>query len=134
MTAFVLIVPDGAADLHRDEVGRSPLEVARMPWADRIAERGFSGLMRTLYPDLPMGSQVAQLGMLGWDPRLNNPGGRASSELLGALDKQLNPSDIAFRANLCRFSGPVLECFSGNNITSAVGATASRCGESRASS
>jgi len=64
---YVLIIPDGAGDVQRQR-GLTPMAEAETPWSDWVAAQGVCGLMQTLYPDLPRGSIVAQLGMLGWDP------------------------------------------------------------------
>jgi 2,3-diphosphopglycerate-independent phosphoglycerate mutase len=114
---FVLIIPDGAADVARVD-GRSPLGTARMEFADAIAHRGISGLMRTLYDDLPRGSVVAQLGMLGWDPYRYFPHGRASAELLALDGSCLHEGDLAFRANLVRMQGRRLESYNAGYIPS----------------
>lgn len=119
--SFVLFVPDGAADLDRSG-GLSPLAEARTPNADFLAHEGVSGLMRTLYPDLPRESMVAQLGMLGWDPHLFYPHGRSSCELLALEDTHLADGDLAFRANLVRMAGPTLESYSAGFIASTVSA------------
>lgn len=99
---FLLVIPDGAGDLHR-LAGRTPLAEASIPYWDWLAAEGACGLMQTLYEDLPRGSIVAQLGMLGWDPRLYSGHGRASWELLALGDVQLGRSDLVFRANLVQF-------------------------------
>jgi 2,3-bisphosphoglycerate-independent phosphoglycerate mutase len=118
---FVLIIPDGAADLDR-QGGRSPLTTARMEFTNRITRLGVSGLMQTLYDDLPRGSIVAQLGMLGWDPHRYFPHGRASCELL-ALDRvTLRPGDLAFRANFVRMEGGRLASYNADYIESAEAA------------
>lgn len=116
---YVLIVPDGAADLeHRN--GRSPLVAARAPHLDFVAREGVCGRMQTLYPDLDRGSIVAQLGMLGWDPRLYCPGGRSSCELLALDGVHLGNGDLAFRANLVRLEGSVLASYNAHYILSEV--------------
>jgi 2,3-bisphosphoglycerate-independent phosphoglycerate mutase len=96
---FVLIILDGAGDVERIQ-GRSPLEIARTSGLDFLAREGVSGLMQTLYEDLPKESIVAQLGMLGWDPHQYYPHGRSSFELLATRGQFLNDGDLAFRANL----------------------------------
>ncbi len=114
---WVLIVPDGAADLDR-MAGLSPLAEARTPWLDFVAREGRSGRMRTLYPDLPPGSIVAILGMLGWEPHRWHPDGRASCELLALDGVSLAPGDLAFRANLVRMDGSRLASYNAGYIES----------------
>ena len=98
---FLLVIPDGAGDVDR-LAGRSPLAAAAIPYWDWLATEGACGLMQTLYEDLPRGSIVAQLGMLGWNPYLYSGHGRAIWELLALSDVQLGPDDMVFRANLVR--------------------------------
>jgi 2,3-bisphosphoglycerate-independent phosphoglycerate mutase len=98
---FLLIIPDGAGDVHRVN-GRSPLAEAAIPHWDEVASAGVCGLMQTLYEDLPRGSVVAHLGMLGWDPHLFSGHGRAGWELLALGEVTLAPGDLAFRANLAQ--------------------------------
>jgi 2,3-bisphosphoglycerate-independent phosphoglycerate mutase len=102
---YVLFIPDGAADQHRLD-GRSPLAAARLENCDAIARAGVMGRMQTLYPHLPKESMVAQLGILGWDPRIYYPNGRSSCELLALDNSYLGERDLAFRANLVSFSAP----------------------------
>jgi len=112
---FVLIIPDGAADLHREN-GQSPLTAARMEHTRFIAREGVCGLLQTLYPDLAKGSIVAQLGMLGWDPRTYYPHGRASCELLALGQVDLFDGDLVFRTNLVTMKGGRLESYNGYYI------------------
>jgi len=106
---YVLIVPDGAADVARIG-GKSPLQLARKPYMDKLAILGITGLMQSLYTDLPKGSIVAQLGMLGYDPYIFYPNGRASCEAI-AIGKNLHDGDIAFRANFVYMKGDILESY-----------------------
>jgi 2,3-bisphosphoglycerate-independent phosphoglycerate mutase len=100
---YLLIIPDGAGDLHRLR-GRTPLAEASIPSWDWLAAEGACGLMQTLYGDLPRGSIVAQLGMLGWNPYLYSGHGRATWELLALTDVQLAPGDLVLRANLVQMA------------------------------
>ena len=116
MKKHVIVLMDGVAD-RADVHGKTPLEQAYTPNMDEIASVGFSGLMKTLYDDLPKGSIVAQLGMLGYDPYLYYPFGRASCEAM-ALDVELNKDDIAFRANLSTVNNGLLESYNAQYIKS----------------
>ena len=114
---YVLVIPDGAADTYRDS-GKSPLGLAQIQYADFIASAGVTGLMQTLYGDLPKESLVAQLGMLGWDPYRYYPSGRASAELLALDNIHLEDRDLAFRANFVRMENHVLASYNADYITS----------------
>jgi 2,3-bisphosphoglycerate-independent phosphoglycerate mutase len=112
---YVLVIPDGAADVYR-EAGKSPLATARIPACDFLAREGASGLMQTLYEDLPKESIVAQLGMLGWDPHVYYPHGRASCELLALEGVRLGRHDLAFRANFVRMEQGILASYNADYI------------------
>ena len=114
---YVLVIPDGSADTYRSH-GKSPLGLAQIQYADFIAREGVTGLMQTLYPDLPKESLVAQLGMLGWDPRIYYPSGRASAELLALDNIHLEDGDLAFRANFVRMESRTLSSYNADYITS----------------
>jgi len=114
---YVLVIPDGAADAYRCS-GKSPLGVAQIQYSDFIAREGVTGLMQTLYSDLPKESLVAQLGMLGWDPHVYYPSGRASAELLALDNIHLEAGDLAFRANFVRMKSGLLASYNADYITS----------------
>jgi 2,3-bisphosphoglycerate-independent phosphoglycerate mutase len=117
MRKSVLIIPDGAADKNRSR-GASPLAVAYTPAMDFLAREGVCGLMQTLYDGLPKESMVAQMGMLGWDPRIFYPHGRASCELLALGDVNLDERDIVLRANLVRMQDSRLASYNADYIRS----------------
>lgn len=113
----VLIIPDGAGDVARVE-GLSPLAAAHLEHTDFVAREGVCGLMQTLYDDLPRSSIVAQLGMLGWDPRHYFPHGRASCELLALDSIAVHPGDLCFRASLVRMEDGRLASYNADYIVS----------------
>jgi len=49
--------------------GKTPLEAAETPNMDRIAREGRGGLARNVPPRMPPGSDVANLSVMGYDPR-----------------------------------------------------------------
>lgn len=112
---YVFIIPDGAADLERSD-GLSPMAAAKTGRSDWIARNGVCGLLRTQFPELPRGSVVAQLGMLGWDPHVYSTEGRATWELLALDGHGFRKGDLAFRANLVRMAGRRLESYNANHI------------------
>ncbi|MBU1222105.1 2,3-bisphosphoglycerate-independent phosphoglycerate mutase [Myxococcota bacterium] len=102
---YVTVLMDGAADLPIPELnGATPLEVARKPGIDQIAESGTTGLMQTMYPLMPVDSITGNMGILGFYPPRYYPVGRASFEAM-AQDIFLDEDDIAFRCNLVSVDG-----------------------------
>jgi len=98
VTARAIVVPDGMADEPLDELeGRTPLEVARTPHMDALARRGTVGLVRTIPQGMPAGSDVANLSVLGYDPRAVYTG-RAPLEA-ASMGVELGPNDVAYRCN-----------------------------------
>lgn len=66
----IIILADGCSDrpvprLH----GRTPLQVAHKPHIDALASRGRCGLYHTLEEGLPTGSEIANLVVMGYNPR-----------------------------------------------------------------
>ncbi len=78
--------------------GKTPLQAAGTPHLDRMARQGTLGLVRTVPPGMPPGSDVANLSIFGYDPALHFTG-RAPLEA-AAMGVQLKPRDVAFRCNL----------------------------------
>ena len=116
MKKYVLIILDGAADITTIN-GKTPLEIARIPNIDYLTQHGVTGLMQTLYTDLPKGSIVAQLGIFGYDPYQFFPYGRASCEAM-AIDVDLEEGDLAFRANLSYIKDNILDSYNAHYIKS----------------
>lgn len=118
-TKYIIIIIDGAADLPIPGLeGKTPLEYATIPNLDFLALKGQTGLMRTMYPGLPLGSVVSNLGILGYNPLRYYPNGRASFEAL-AQDIYLQEGEIALRCNLVSLSDGCLKDFTAGNITDA---------------
>jgi len=94
----VLIVCDGMADRPVPELAnKTPLELANKPNMDWLAKHGVCGIMDTIEPGVPPGSDTAHLALLGYNP-FEVYTGRGPFEAAGAgID--LKPGDIAFRVN-----------------------------------
>ena len=117
LTKYIIVVVDGAADLPIKALGdKTVFEAARLPATDRLAKGGATGLMRTMYPGLPIGSIVAIMGLLGYNPARYYPNGRASFEAL-AQNIFLEDGDIAFRCNLISLDGDCIRDFTASNIS-----------------
>lgn len=97
---YLIIIGDGMADYPLKELdGATPLEVADKPSMDLIADRGRCGLLKTLDERFPLGSDVANLTILGYDPSQYHPMGRGPLEA-GGMGIPLGEDEIAFRCNL----------------------------------
>jgi len=98
-TKYVIIIPDGAADYPLDCFdGKTILQVADIPNTDKISINGKQGIVQTIPPDMPPGSDVAQMSLLGYDPVQYYPG-RAPIEA-AAQGIKLAPDEWVFRCNL----------------------------------
>ena len=119
---YVIIHGDGMADWPCDELGgKTPLEAARKPNMDLIATRGTLGLVATIPPGMPPGSDVGTMTMLGYDPARYHTG-RAPIEA-ASRGIELGPADVAFRMNLVSLKpgdggAPVMHDFTSGHISS----------------
>ncbi|MDZ4163667.1 MAG: cofactor-independent phosphoglycerate mutase [Smithellaceae bacterium] len=96
---YVIILGDGMADYPIDELGgMTPLEYARTPNMDEIAARGTLGLVDTIPEGMAPASDVANMSILGYDPRTCYSG-RGPLEA-ASMGVELAPQDVAFRCNL----------------------------------
>ncbi len=96
---YIVIVPDGAADYPLEELGgKTPLQVAKTPHMDFLASRGIVGSVRNIPEGFSPGSDVANLSILGYDPRTYYTG-RAPLEAV-SMGLSLSKKDVAFRCNL----------------------------------
>jgi 2,3-bisphosphoglycerate-independent phosphoglycerate mutase len=122
---YVIIQGDGMGDmLKRPAPGPSALEAALTPNFDRVAGAGLFGLLHTIPDGLPPGSDVGNLALFGYDPRLYYTG-RSPLEA-AAMGVKLGPDDIAFRMNLVCLAGPegqeTMADFAGGHIDSPAAA------------
>lgn len=114
---YVIIIPDGCADEPREELdGRTPLEAARVPAMDAIARTGALGRANHVPKELPPGSDVANLSLLGYDP-VRYYTGRAPLEA-AAQGIELGPNDWAIRCNLVTIIDQVMRDFTAGHISS----------------
>ncbi len=67
MKKIVYIVVDGLADLPID--GKTPLSAAKKPNIDWLAKNGVTGFMNLVPKNLPVWTHIANISMLGYDPK-----------------------------------------------------------------
>jgi 2,3-bisphosphoglycerate-independent phosphoglycerate mutase len=96
---YIILLGDGMADRPCAGLdGRTCLQAARTPNLDRMATLGQVGMVRTVPPGFPPGSDVANLSVMGYDP-VKYYSGRSPLEA-ASMGVQLGPNDIAYRCNL----------------------------------
>jgi len=117
---YIILLGDGMADYPIDDLqGMTPLEYARTPNMDWIAENGSVGLIDTIPEGLTPGSDVANLSVLGYDP-VKYHTGRGPLEA-ASMGVALAPDDRAFRCNLVTLSSEtptLINDFTSGHITS----------------
>lgn len=100
---YVVILCDGMADLPRASLGnKTPMEVAYKPAMNALAALSEVGLATTVPADLPAGSDVANLSVLGYDPHSCYTG-RSPLEA-ASIGVKLADDDMALRCNLVTLS------------------------------
>lgn len=100
---FVVILCDGMADLPISELeGKTPMEAAEKPNMNFLSEIGEMGMARTIYEGLKPGSDVANLCVMGINPK-ECYSGRSPLEAAG-LKIGLEETDITYRANFVTLS------------------------------
>lgn len=100
---YVVVLYDGMADYPVPALGgKTPMMVAKKPNFDRMAKHGTVGLVRTVAPGLTPGSDVANLSVMGYDPRIYYTG-RSPLEAV-SMGIKLSDTDVALRCNLVTLS------------------------------
>jgi len=113
---YAIVIPDGAADEPQQTLGgRTPLEAAHTPHMDRVATMGVVARACHTPKDLPAGSEIGNLSLLGYNP-FENFTGRAPMEA-AARGIQLGPQDWAVRCNLVTIEDQVMRDFTADHIS-----------------
>ncbi len=113
---YIVIIGDGMADYPIERLGgKTPLMVAKKPAIDYIAKMGRCGRFVTVEPEMPPGSEVANLTVLGYDPKTCYEG-RGVLEA-ASIGIELKPTDIAMRCNLICVEDGKIKNHSAGHIT-----------------
>ena len=113
---YIVIVPDGASDYPIDALGgKTPFEVADTPFMDSLAQNGLVGRVKTVPRGFIPSSDVANLSLLGYDPKLYYTGrGPLEAANMGI---KLGEEDLAYRCNLITETEGKLLDYSAGHIT-----------------
>ncbi len=117
---YAIIIPDGAADEPQESLGgKTPLEAAKTPHMDALATEGVVARACHTPEELPAGSEIGNLSLLGYDP-FEHFTGRAPMEA-AAMGISLGSDDWAIRCNLVTVDstddGPVMKDFTSGHIS-----------------
>lgn len=114
---IAVLVGDGMGDEPVATLnGLTPLQKARIPSIRRMAALGHVQMVRTVPDGLAPGSDVANMGLLGYNA-LENYTGRAAIEAAGAR-LPLDPADVAYRTNLVTIEDGKMLDYSAGDISS----------------
>ncbi|MEA4852987.1 MAG: hypothetical protein VB082_01775 [Christensenella sp.] len=103
----ITMVLDGVADRPNAALdGKTPLEYAKTPHLDALFRKSLGGTVLTIPEGLEVGSAVANLSLLGFDPHTYR--GRSIIEAAG-LGLPMNEEDMYIRCNIVAFEGETFE-------------------------
>src|SRR5438874_13797351 len=115
-----IVIPDGCADEPQNALGgKTPLQAARTPNMDRVAQIGIVGRTNNVPAALTPASDVATLSLFGYDP-LEVYTGRSPLEA-AAMGIKLRDRDWAIRCNLVYVENEQMRDFTAGHITSDEG-------------
>lgn len=120
---LLFLIEDGMGGWPLDELdGKTTLEAARTPNMDLLARRATMGRCKTVPEGMAPGSDIANMSLLGFDPKTYHTG-RGPIEA-AAQGLELDPDDLVFRMNLVNVSsldekGTMLD-YSSGHISSEV--------------
>lgn len=103
----ITIILDGSADRKNAALGgKTPLEYAKTPNLDKLFKKSVSGTVKTIPEGMEVGSAVANLSLLGFDPGQYK--GRAVIEAAG-LGMPIDKDSLYIRVNMVNFEGKEFE-------------------------
>ncbi len=96
---YIIILADGCSDYPIDKLGgKTPLMAANTPNIDALCAKSRCGLLKTVPDDMPPGSEIANMAVLGYDVKEVYQG-RGVLEA-ASMGIELAPDDLAMRCNL----------------------------------
>lgn len=100
---YIVMLGDGMADLPLEQLGgKTPLQAAKKPSIDYLAKKGVMGMVKTVPDGIAPGSDVANLSVLGYNPKEYYTG-RSPLEAV-SMGLNLKDTDVAVRCNLVTLS------------------------------
>lgn len=113
---YLIILADGAADEPIEVLGnRTPLQAAHKPLIDKLAKEGINGRLKTVPEGYNPGSEIAHLGLLGYDVDKVFEG-RGSLEA-ASMQIPIEENEVAMRCNIICLDGDNIKNHSAGNIS-----------------
>ncbi|MDO4552296.1 MAG: cofactor-independent phosphoglycerate mutase [Bacillota bacterium] len=101
---YLIVVPDGAADEPMEALGgKTPLEAADIENINALAARGMVGTVQTIPQGMAPGSDIANLSVMGYDPKRYHTG-RSPLEAV-SMGVDMSDTDVSFRCNIVTLEG-----------------------------
>ena len=96
---YIVVLGDGMSDEPIAALGgKTPLAAAKTPQMDDLASKGEIGMVQNVPAGMSPGSEVANLSVMGYDPKVVFTG-RSPLEAL-SVGVEMEPDDIIFRCNV----------------------------------
>lgn len=108
---YLVLIPDGMSDLGR----QTPLEVAKTPNMDYLAQNAKCGWVSNVPKGLTPGSDVAAMSILGYNPK-KYYSGRGPLEA-ASMGVKLKKDEVCFRCNLVRVEDQIMKDFTAGHIS-----------------
>ena len=100
---YIVLLCDGMADYPVDALGgKTPMMCAKKPNMDCLAAKSEVGLVKTVADGLKPGSDVANMSVMGFDPKKYYTG-RSPLEAV-SIGVKLKDDDVTLRCNLVTLS------------------------------
>lgn len=117
---YLILVGDGMGDYPlKEHDGQTPLELAQTPYIDALCAKSALFFNQTVPAGYPPGSDVANMSLMGYDPKLYYTG-RAPLEA-AAMGIDLREDQYAYRCNMVtleyREEAIIMEDFSADHIS-----------------
>nr|WP_321496552.1 cofactor-independent phosphoglycerate mutase [uncultured Methanolobus sp.] len=113
---YVVLIGDGMADEPLEEIGgMTVLQKANTSNMDYLVKYGRAGLAQTVPEGMHPGSDVANMSIVGYDPKKYYTG-RSPLEA-ASMGVELEKDDVAFRCNLITIKDDLIADYSSGHIT-----------------
>lgn len=111
-----ILVGDGMSDYPIEELGgKTPLDVAKINNMNDIAKHGMIGLVKTVPRGMKPASDIANLSILGYDPKVYYTGrGPLEAANIGV---EVAKDEVAFRCNLVTINDNKMADYSAGHIS-----------------